>query len=47
MIINDLKEKMIMIYDTAGKKTTENCDPRTNDVIGQNFEKSSSHEINL
>ena len=31
---------------TAGKKT-ENCDTRTYDVFRRNFEKSSSHEINL
>ena len=33
-----------MIY--RGKKT-EHCDPRAHDVIGRNFEKSSSREINL
>ena len=30
-----------------GKKTLENCDTRTYDVIKRNFETSSSHEINL
>ena len=33
--------------DLQREKNPENCDTRTYDVIRQNFEKSSSHEINL
>ena len=37
------KEKMTY----SGEKNPENCDTQTYDVIRRNFEKSSSHEINL
>ena len=33
--------------DDLQREKTENCDTRTYDVISRNFEKSSSHEINL